>query len=397
MLDKHSDQNSISLVSALGPTGQTVPTSGIISVVNHGRNNPDLIPLWAGESDLPTPEFICRPAAIALSAGETFYTWNRGIPELREALGRYHRRHFASAEQPEHHIVTGSGMQAIQLAAQALVGAGDEVVFLSPAWPNFPAALAIAGGKPVAVELDFDQQWSLDRDKFLAAITGRTRALFVNTPSNPTGWTADRETLEFILGVAREKGLWIIADETYSLFHYSGQRAPSIMDLVEDDDRIIFANTFSKNWAMTGWRLGWLTVHQSLQQVFENLVQYSTSGVPQFLQKGAIAALDEGDAFVNEQVRRAKTARDLVCDALLATDRVELHRPAGAFYLMFRVNGISDTNSAALSIIEEASVGLAPGTAFGLGGESFFRLCFHRRLDQLENAAERLCSWISSR
>lgn len=383
--------------SLLGAAARDAPESGIMAAVNHGRDRKGLIPLWAGESDLPTPAFICEPAIAALRAGETFYTWNRGIPELREALANYHQRHFGRAGEPERHIVTGSGMQAIVLAIQAVAGAGDEILYLSPAWPNFPAALGVAGGRAVPVALDFDDGWSFDPGRLVAAVTPKTRAIFLNSPSNPTGWTANRATLEAVLSIARDNGLWIIADETYALFHYDGGRAASFLDVMEDDDRIIFANTFSKNWAMTGWRVGWLTIHPSLQQAFENLVQYSTSGVPQFLQKGAVAALKEGDAFITEQVARAASARDLVCSALEATGRVRLGRPDGAFYLFFGIDGITDTTTATFDIIDKAGVGLAPGTAFGEAGTPYFRLCFHRRLDHLETAMERLGGWIAAR
>ena len=150
-------------------------------------------------------------------------------------------------------------MHAIQLALAAVAGSGDEVVYLSPAWPNFAAAAGVSGATPVAVTLDQSGNgWSCDVDKIAAAITPRTKALFVNTPSNPTGWTADRETLQAILDLAREKGLWIIADEIYSLFHYGHGRAPSFLDISTAEDRILFVNSFSKNWAMTGWRIGWI-------------------------------------------------------------------------------------------------------------------------------------------
>ncbi|MGE0502125.1 MAG: pyridoxal phosphate-dependent aminotransferase [Rhizobiaceae bacterium] len=374
------------------------PESGIVAVMSHGRQKPGLIPLWAGEGDLPTPAFISDAAARALASGETFYTWQRGIPELREALARYYARHFGGSFVPDEFLVTGSGMHAIQLAVDAVAGAGDEVVYLSPAWPNLAAAVGVAGGTPVAVVLDrSDNGWSLDMSRLEAAITGRTRAIFVNTPSNPTGWTADRETLGSVLELARRRGLWIIADEIYALFHYDGVRAPSFLDVMAPDDRILFVNSFSKNWAMTGWRIGWLRTHPELQQVFENLIQYSNSGVAQFMQRGAVAALDEGDAFVASQVERAGAARDIVCRLLAETGRARFVVPRGAFYLLFSIDGIADTRRAAFDIVDEANVGLAPGTAFGPGGEGMFRICFHRRLDEVEEAASRLAAWIRKR
>ena len=221
-------------------------------------------------------------------------------------------------------------MQAIQLALQATAGDGDEAIYLTPAWPNFAGAAAVGGSIPVPVALDQgDNGWFCDVDRIEAAVTPRTKAIFVNSPANPTGWTADRETLQAILDLARRHGLWIIADEIYALFHYEGRRAPSFMDIMEPEDRILFVNTFSKNWAMTGWRIGWLRAHPALGRMFENLIQYSTSGVAQFMQRGAIAALDEGDDFLASQIERAQAgARHRLPDSRRYRPRA-LQRAAG--------------------------------------------------------------------
>ncbi|MCO4318777.1 pyridoxal phosphate-dependent aminotransferase [Phyllobacterium sp. 21LDTY02-6] len=388
----------MSLIQHLRHEAAAAPESGIVAVMNHGRRQENVIPLWAGEGDLPTPDFIRDAANRGLANGETFYTWQAGIPELRQALSDYYHRHFALRLPVEHFYVTGSGMQSIQLAIQATAGTGDEVIYLSPAWPNFAAAAAIGGARPVAVTQDFTGNgWSLDPQKIKDKITPRTKALFINTPTNPSGWTADIETLKEILAMARANGLWIIADEIYSQFYYGGRRAPSFLDVMDAEDRIIFVNSFSKNWAMTGWRVGWLVVHPSLGTTIENLIQYSTSGVAQFMQRGAVAALDEGDEFVRMQVERARQARDILCARLIDTGRVRLSPPAGAFYLFFGIDGITDSYRAAFDIVDQAKVGLAPGTAFGEGGEAFLRLCFARRLDQIETAADRLAEWIKAR
>lgn len=384
-----------SLINNLRLEAKNAPESGIVAVMNHGRRKEGMIPLWAGEGDLPSPDFIREAGQLALANGETFYTWQRGIPELREALARYHTRHFGREFTFDEFMVTGSGMQSIQLAIQATAGHGDEVMYLSPAWPNFAAAAEIAGAKAVPVVLDFGGNgWSLDLAKLEAARTSRTKVLFINSPSNPTGWTADRETLAKILDFARQHNLWIIADEIYSLFHYGSGRAASFFDVMKPDDKIIFVNSFSKNWAMTGWRVGWITIHPSLAPVFENLIQYSTSGVAQFMQKGAVAALDGGDEFIQMQVDRARKARDILCHDLLQTGRVRLVPPQGAFYLFFAINGVKDTMAAALSMVDHANVGLAPGTAFGAGADGFFRICFNRRLDDIEEASRRLVDWV---
>lgn len=372
------------------------PESGIVAVMNHGRKADNVLPLWAGEGDLPTPDFIRGAANDAISAGETFYTWQRGIPELRQALARYHARHFADWLTAEYFYVTGSGMQAIQLALQAVAGAGDEVVYLSPAWPNFSAAAKIVGANPVAVLLDFTKSsWQLDIEKLKSAVTGSTKAIFINSPSNPTGWTASKTTLKAILDLARENGVWIIADEIYALFHFGEGRAASFLDVMKPDDRVIFVNSFSKNWAMTGWRIGWMTVNPQLGQVIENLIQYSTSGVAQFMQKAAVVALDQGDDYIFGQVNRARKARDILCGALLSTGKVQLAVPEGAFYLYFKVQGVNDSLQAAFSMVDNSGIGIAPGSAFSASDDGWFRICFHRNLKDIETAANRLVDWIS--
>jgi aspartate aminotransferase len=375
------------------------PPSGIVAVVDHARGRKGLIPLWVGEGDLATPEFIARPACEALLGGETFYTYQQGIPDLRAALARYFSRHFGTDTGPEGFIVTGSGMQAIQLSIQAVAGSGDECIYLSPAWPNFAAALEIAGGTAVPVELEFAERgWSLDLGKLEAAITPRTRAMFINTPSNPTGWAATRETLAAILDIARRHDIWIIADEIYTLFWYGeGARSPSFLDVQAPEDRILFVNSFSKNWAMTGWRVGWIKAPPALMPTFENLVQYSTSGVPQFLQRGAAAALDGGDDFIAMQTARARGALATLTEKLSATGRVRLASPQGAFYLFFAIDSVSDSMAAAKRLVDETGVGLAPGIAFGASGEGFFRLCFNRDPGHIEEAAKRLAGWIGKR
>jgi aspartate/methionine/tyrosine aminotransferase len=380
------------LVAHLRREAREAPESGIVEVFNYGRTRPGLIPLWAGEGDLPTPPFIVEAATRALAAGETFYTYQRGIPPLREALAAYHQRLYGRTFSPEQFFVTGSGMQAIQIVLAMVAGAGDEVILPTPTWPNAPAAAGITGARPVEVPMSFGNDgWSLDLERLGAAVTPRTRALFLVSPSNPTGWTASREELAALLALSRRHGFWIIADETYARFWYGeGARAPSFLDVMEPEDRVLFVNTFSKNWAMTGWRVGWIAAHPSLGQVIENMVQYSTSGVAQFMQRAAVVALERGDSFADHMVARARRGREVVCDALAATGRCRFVAPDGAFYLFFEVEGETDTRGLALRLVDDANVGLAPGTAFGAGGERFLRICFARNADHLVTAMERL-------
>ncbi len=383
-------------IEHFSPQSRQAPESGIVEVVNYARGRDDLIPLWVGEGDDPTPEFIARACSEALLAGETFYTWQRGIPELRRALSDYYARHFSKRLPSEHFYVTGSGMQALKLSIEAIVKPGDEMVLLTPAWPNFAAALEVSGGRAVSLPLSFrDGSWHLDMDRLADAITPKTAGLFINTPSNPTGWTASHNDLRTILALARKHGLWIIADEIYALYHFSGERAPSFLDVMEEGDRILFVNSFSKNWSMTGWRVGWIVAPPETGQVIENLVQYSTSGVAQFMQKGAVAALDHGDEYLRTNIAKARLSRDILCDTLIATNRVETRTPPGSLYAFLKIDGVKDSRAAAIDIVDKVGVGLAPGTAFGAGGELFMRACFLRKPEIITEAADRLSRYIA--
>jgi aspartate/methionine/tyrosine aminotransferase len=387
------------LVAELRPEARNAPESGIVEVMNYGRLRPGLIPLWVGEGDLPTPSFISETAARSLAAGETFYTWQRGIPELREALARYHERLYGQSFSPERFFVTGSGMQSVQIAVRMIAGPGDELVIPTPAWPNFAAAIGIAGAKAVCVPMDLEHgRFNLDLDKLAAAITPRTRALVINSPANPTGWTATKAEMGALLALARKHGIWIIADEIYARFVYDGSpRAASFHDVMEPEDRVLFVQTFSKNWAMTGWRVGWIEAPAALGQVIENLIQYSTSGSPVFVQRAAIAALEEGEPFVVQQIARAAEGRKIIAEGLLATNRVSLAAPAGAFYQFFSVDGRSDSRALAIELVDKANVGLAPGTAFGPGGETGLRLCFARKASDLVEVVARLQTALAAR
>ncbi|MCB1501032.1 MAG: pyridoxal phosphate-dependent aminotransferase [Bauldia sp.] len=383
------------LLSVLRREAREAPESGIVEVFNYGRGRPGLIPMWAGEGDLPTPGFIYEAAIRSLQDGETFYTAQRGIPEIRSALARYHERTYQRPFAADRFFVTGGGMQAIQIAARMVAGTGDEVLVPSPSWPNITAAVGVSGARPVEVPLRFGNAgWTLDLDRLFEAANERTRGIFINSPANPTGWTASADDLRAILDFARQRGIVIIADEVYHRFYYAADRAPSFYDVAEPEDRILYVNTFSKNWAMTGWRIGWLSTSPALGQTIENLIQYSTSGVATFMQRAATVALDEGESFVRMQVDRARKGRDILCAGLAATGRVRFAEPAGAFYLFFGIDGEDDTRALAMRLVDEANVGLAPGTAFGAGGAAFMRACFASSAERMQAATDRLVAWL---
>ena len=393
-------------LAALRPEALAVPESGIVEVFNYGRNLPGLIPLWVGEGDLATPSVILEAARKSLADGETFYTYQRGVPELREAIARYMTLHYggpfagsARPVEPERVFVTTGGMHALQLAMRLTCGPGDEVVIPSPAWPNFEGALLAAGARPVATPLIFDESgaepvWRLDFNALEAAITPATRAIIVNSPANPTGWIASLDDLRALLDLARRNSLWIVADEIYGRFFYEGGRAPSFHDIIDESDRVLFVQTFSKNWAMTGLRCGWLEAPPALGQVIENLIQVSTTGVATPIQRAATVALSEGEPFFLMQTQRARANRDALAKALRDTGRARFATPRGAFYLFCAVDGVPDMRALAFRLVEEAKVGVAPGTAFGPGGARFVRMCFARDSGEIAQASKRLVDWL---
>jgi aspartate/methionine/tyrosine aminotransferase len=388
-------QERIDARSRIRPEIGAIETSGIVEVFDYGRNVQGLIPLWVGEGDLPTPAFIGEAAKASIDRGETFYTYQAGVPPLREAISRYMSAHYGAGLGPERFFVTIGGMHALDIAVKMTAGPGDEAIVLAPAWPNFAGALACNGARAVFVELEAGASWRLDPARLEAAVTPKTCAVLFNSPANPTGYVATREELVAVLEIARRHGLWIIADEIYGRLVYGPARAPSFHDVMAADDPVLFVQTLSKNWAMTGWRIGWLEAPPELAPVIENLIQYSTSGVPVPTQRAATVAIEQGEAFIAESVARFKQARDIMAQGLLATGRVDLEIPEGAFYLFPRIHGEDDTRKLALRLIDEAGVGAAPGFAFGPGGQGRLRLCFAGAPPRIDEATRRIAAWLT--
>ena len=369
-----------------------LPASRIAEISALGMGDPAVIPLWYGEGDLPTPGFIGAASTAALEAGHTFYTYKAGLPELRSAIADYLTELYARPTGPERIVVSSSGMNALMLVAEALIDPGDNLVIIAPVWPNIAASVSIMGGEPRLVALDPmpGGGWRLDAERLFAACDARTRGIFVNSPSNPTGWVISAAEIAELLAFARRRGLWLIADEVYGRIVYGNRPAPSFLDQGAPEDRLIVINSFSKNWAMTGWRLGWMTIPPDLLPVMEKLVEFNTSGSPTFLQHAGIVAIREGEPFIAGFVARCRAARDVAIDGLQACRRVAVARPEGAFYAFFRIDGITDSLAFAKEALSRTKVGLAPGSAFGPMGEGHLRLCFARDPQQIAEAVDRL-------
>ncbi len=366
--------------------------TGIVQVALHGWDKPGLIPMWFGEGDQPTPAFICDAAAEAMRNGETFYTDQRGILPLRQALAAYTKRTFGVDVGTDEISLVTAGMSALYLAMDMLVEPGDEVIAVGPVWPNIYSTVEIHGGvvRHASIEL-VDGEWRLDLDRLFALANAKTKAIFVNSPGNPTGWMMESDEQRALMDFARARGIWVIADEVYHQLVFDRDVAPSFLQVANRDDKLLVVNSFSKSWLMTGWRLGWLTHPAALAPTIAKLVQITTSGVPQFLQRAAITAIEDGDWVIRDLRARCKAGRDLVFDRLESWPKLKLARPKAAFYAFFAVDGMTDSVEFAKRIIDEANVGLAPGSAFGPAGEGYLRLCFAaseatltRGLDALE-------------
>ncbi|MGV2079737.1 MULTISPECIES: pyridoxal phosphate-dependent aminotransferase [unclassified Rhizobium] len=369
----------------------------ICDIADLAREDPDVIKLWIGEGDLPTPDFIKNAAISALAAGYTRYTYSHGVPALREALNRYHKRHWKVDVGAERFSVTAGGVQAIMQAMQAILEPGDEVIVPVPAWPNSLEIIGILGGTVVPVSYRTRERggFTLDLEDVFAATTQRTKAIVINSPSNPTGWVMPKEQMIALRDFARSRGIWIISDEVYSHFVYNGSSlAPSFLEITEPTDRLIITNTFSKNWCMTGWRVGWVIFPHGMATVFDNMSQYNTTSVATFNQYAAVAALDEGDGFIRSLVERSARGREIICSALDNLPNVRVFWPEGTFYFFFSVRGMNNAYEMARQILREASVGVAPGSAFGPGGEQFLRVCFAVDPTLIAEGARRLESFL---
>ena len=372
----------------------------IREIANAGMGRDDVLAFWFGESDEVTPELIRRAAIESLERGETFYSQNLGLPELRESLARY-----TSALHPpvdaSRIVVTSGGVSGLMLASQALVDAGDEVVVVTPVWPNLVAQPAIMGATVRCVALQpVEGAWTLDMDRLLAAVTPRTKLLVVNAPNNPTGWTLTRAEQQRILDHCRATGTWLLADEVYERLYFEASDnacAPSFADLALPDDRLIIAHSFSKSFLMTGWRLGWLVVPAALTEALGKLIEFNTSCASVFTQRAAIAALAHREQITPAIVAHLKACRDTLVPLLAAIPGVQVAMPRGGMYAFFKLEGFDDSLAVARRLVTEAGLGLAPGAAFAPESAGWLRWCFATRdTARLVEGVRRLRAWLAS-
>lgn len=372
---------------------EQLPASRIREVANAGLGRSDVLPFWFGESDEVTPAVVREAAAASLMRGETFYAHNLGLAELRQALAAYSSALHLPVSV-DRIAVTSAGVTALMLAMQLLAGPGDEVVAVVPVWPNLTAQPAILGAKVTRVPLapGADGAWALDLQRLLDAVTPATKVLLVNAPNNPTGWTLSRAEQQAILAHCRRTGTWIVADEVYERIWFgAGKCAPSFLDIAEPADRLAVAQSFSKTFLMTGWRLGWLVLPPGHEDAIGKLIEFNSSCAPVFVQRGALAALSIEGEFVPGLVERLRSGRDLLVAGLAAMSGVRVALPQGGMYAFFRCEGQADSLAFAKHLVTAHGLGLAPGVAFGDEAEGWLRWCFATKdLARLREGLNRL-------
>jgi aspartate/methionine/tyrosine aminotransferase len=374
------------------PAVQALRASKIREVANAGMGRADVIAFWFGEPDEVTPDFIRQAGVDALNRGETFYTQNLGLPELRDTIARYASRLHCPTEA-DNIAVTNSGMSALMLANQALVGPGDRSVIVTPVWPNLVEIPKILGAEAVSFPLTFTPEgWTLDLQRLLDTLTPGTRAVCINSPNNPTGWSIGADEQRTILEHCRKHGIWIIADDAYERLYFGNETgvAPSFLDIAHAEDRLVSTNTFSKAWLMTGWRLGWILGPKELIPHLATLIEYNTSCAPAFVQRAGIAAIEQGEPVTRRFNARLRDARDFLLARLREIPGIEAAAPSGAMYAFFRIDGMRDSLAFCKRLITDVGLGLAPGIAFGEEGEGFVRWCFASSEARLAEGVTRL-------
>jgi len=378
-----------------------VPQSRIRELAEMAMKMEGVLRLYFGESNTPTPEYIKAAAVKALEEGYTFYTENAGLPGLRKDLAEYYRKVQGVEIDPlAEVVVTGSGVQALNVAIRCVLNPGDEALVLTPSWPNHSGNVWMDNAIPVDIPLLLrNDRYTVDFEALKAAITSRTRLLIYTSPSNPLGWVATEEEQQGLLSFARRHDLWLLADEVYDRLYYRvqelGDPVPSILRKASRDDAVIVSQSFSKTYCMTGWRVGWLISRRDLAEKATQLNEFIISHAPSFVQRAAQAALAQGEEELRRMLVRLKENRDFCLAMLRQMPGVTVPSPDGAFYLFPKIEGLTDSFNFCRRLLEETRVGLAPGVAFGTGGEGSVRICYAAERQILEQAMERVGRFLA--
>jgi aspartate/methionine/tyrosine aminotransferase len=385
--------------ATVAPSALAVPYSRIRELAEIAMGMDGVLKLYFGESNASTPDFIKRAAQKAMADGYTYYTENAGLPSLRKALARYYAELHGVELDPSSEIaVTASGVQALSVALRCLLDPGDEALVLTPVWPNGLSIARMANAQALEIPHCFAAgRYTLDFDALERAVTPRTRLLLYTSPSNPLGWVASETDQDRLLEFARRHGLWLMADEVYERLFYHGVTAPSILKKCGREDAVVVIQSFSKAYCMTGWRLGWLVGRRDLVSRAAQMNEFLVSCAPAFAQRAGETALLWGEKELAQMVARLRENRDFCLAAMRKMPGIAAPEPDGAFYLFPRIDQAADSFAFCKGLLMETKVGLAPGVAFGAGGEGHVRICFASDRAVLEEAMARLKLFLESR
>ncbi|MGD8294085.1 MAG: pyridoxal phosphate-dependent aminotransferase [Desulfobacterales bacterium] len=382
---------------SLAPSVARVTPSKIRAIADVAFPMEGVLKLHFGESNLQTPQYLKDAAYQAMNEGYTFYTENAGLPGLRAAIaGKYADLHQIELNPADQIVITASGVQALNVSIRCVIDPGDEAIVLTPNWPNGSAIVSLFGGFPQEIPLVWqNNRYGIDFGSLENALTPKTRLLIYASPSNPLGWVADPTEQQALLDFCRRNKLWLLADEVYERIYYNGSVAPSILRLCTREDAVIVVQSFSKSYCMTGWRLGWVVARQDLIKKATQLNEFIVSHAPSMIQRAGETALKQGEKEIFAMVNSLHEKVDFCFEALDSMPEVTVARPEGAFYLFPQIEGVEDSNSFALTLLQKTKVAVAPGIAFGNGGEGAVRICCAAEMSILEEAMERIGNFLA--
>jgi len=384
--------------ASVASTASEVPRSKIRELADLVFSLDGVLKLHFGESNLPTPQYLKDAANKALAEGYTFYTENAGLPSLRQAIAeKYSDLHQVGLDPCHEIVVTASGVQALNLSIRCVLNPGDEALVLTPAWPNGSAIVRLCSAIPREIPLLLTgKRTMIEYERLEAAVTSHTRLLIYTSPSNPLGWVASPEDQRKLLDFCRRHGLWLLADEVYERIFYADEAAPSVLRQASREDPVMVVQSFSKSYCMTGWRLGWLVARRDLACKATELNEFIVSHAPTMAQKAGETALREGEAELRAMKKRLEDNLRFCMDCLSHMQGITIPVPEGAFYLFPRIERLTDSLEFCRTLLLQTRVALAPGVAFGAGGEGSVRICYAADRRVLEPAMERLGRYLKN-
>ena len=374
----------------LSKTVKEIKPSGIRKFFDLAATRKGVISLGVGEPDFSTPWSISEAAIYSIKSGKTFYTANAGLLELRKEICHYLDRQFnLQYDAKKNVIVTVGGSEAIDISLRAIINPGDEVILLQPCYVAYEPAVVLAGGIPKFIELKGENEFKLTAEQLKAAISDKTKAIILNFPSNPTGGVMTREDYEPLIPIIKEHQLVVISDEIYAELSYDEKHC-SPANFEEIKDLVVLISGFSKAFAMTGWRLGYLVANEVFVKQMLKIHQYIIMSAPTSAQFGAIEGLKNGQKYVDEMVEQYKQRRNFI---VAGFNRIGLptHLPQGAFYIFpcIKSTGLTSLEFCE-KLLEEQNVACVPGSAFGEAGQGYIRVSYAYSIDQIKTAIEKI-------